>query len=390
MLVLFNQTTHLKGRIYYKGQKYNVEKEVLDACYPCCTACLDQPVDIGEKIPAVFNIDKRVIYPIDGYGRLNRFLDSCVIPNAETDLLLVCSTPYIFGVLPQWLLEKSRVVLLTMFEGTPLPKHWIEPMRKGAVAIITPSTFCKKLYQREKALKNTPIYVVPLYTKRFVNLKPKREDIFYFGMENAFIQGKQKGWDLIIRAFEELNLPNAKLILKSRNSHYAYNDHEWMDRARKNPNIEVILADFTDDEMVFKFYNRLDCFVFPSRGEGFGLPPLQAMGMGIPTILTNGHGMKDFAKYGIPVKVKHKKYPSYYVNRVIDSTSGIMWQEPDFEDLKKRMQYVYMNFEQEKQRAVEQIPLLQKKYSPQAFVAGLNRAVTHYEKNYANSVDSRL
>ena len=51
--------------------------------------------------------------------------------------------------------------------------------------------------------------------------------------------------------------------------------------------------------------------------------------------------------------------------------------------ISKQMQYVYMNFEKEKERAVSQIPELKKKYSPQAFVDGLNKAVTHYIKNYA-------
>lgn len=386
MKVIFHNTVHYKGRIFERGKTYEVEKEVLDSAYPCCTACLDQPIECGDKIQAAFNIDKRVIYPIDGYGRLNRFLDNAVIPDASSDIILSCSTPYIFGVLPELVTKGKKIALLTMFEGTPLPKHWVNVLSEKAAVIITPSTFCKKLYRKEKKLDNIPVYVVPLYTQHFKNLKEKRGDIFYFGMENAFIQGKQKGWDLLIEAFEALNLPNAKLILKSRLGHYAYNDHEWMDRAKKNPNIEVMLADLTDDEMIEMFYSRLDCFVFPSRGEGFGLPPLQAMGFGIPTILTNAHSMSDFAKYGIPVKVKHRKYPSYYVNRVLDSTSGIMWVEPSLDDLKKQMLYVYENWEKEKARALLQIPKLEKKYSPKAFVEGLNEAIIHYKKNYENSV----
>lgn len=39
----------------------------------------------------------------------------------------------------------------------------------------------------------------------------------------------------------------------------------------------------------------LDCFVFPSRGEGQGLPPLEAMSVGLPTIVTDATGLADFA-----------------------------------------------------------------------------------------------
>jgi hypothetical protein len=39
----------------------------------------------------------------------------------------------------------------------------------------------------------------------------------------------------------------------------------------------------------------MDCFISVSRGEGFGLMPLQAISAGIPTILSDAHGHREFS-----------------------------------------------------------------------------------------------
>jgi glycosyltransferase involved in cell wall biosynthesis len=45
-------------------------------------------------------------------------------------------------------------------------------------------------------------------------------------------------------------------------------------------------------------YRRADVFVSTSWGEGFGLPPLEAMACGIPVVLTDSGGVRDFARPG--------------------------------------------------------------------------------------------
>jgi glycosyltransferase involved in cell wall biosynthesis len=47
-----------------------------------------------------------------------------------------------------------------------------------------------------------------------------------------------------------------------------------------------------------EFYGRCDLFVFSSRGEGFGLPALEAMAVGCPVITTDSGGVRQFAEDG--------------------------------------------------------------------------------------------
>jgi len=46
------------------------------------------------------------------------------------------------------------------------------------------------------------------------------------------------------------------------------------------------------------FYGRCDVFVFSSRGEGFGLPALEAMASGCAVITTDSGGVRQFARDG--------------------------------------------------------------------------------------------
>ncbi|KAI9205474.1 uncharacterized protein BJ171DRAFT_598161 [Polychytrium aggregatum] len=45
---------------------------------------------------------------------------------------------------------------------------------------------------------------------------------------------------------------------------------------------------------IARFYHEADCFVFPSFSEGFGLTVLEAMATGLPVIVPEYSGMKDF------------------------------------------------------------------------------------------------
>lgn len=66
----------------------------------------------------------------------------------------------------------------------------------------------------------------------------------------------------------------------------------------------VILPGYIDDEHLAAIYGGATAFVFPSLGEGFGLPPLEAMACGAPVVCSNATSLPevcgDAARYFDP------------------------------------------------------------------------------------------
>ena len=54
----------------------------------------------------------------------------------------------------------------------------------------------------------------------------------------------------------------------------------------------------TSDATLRLLYQQCGVFVFPSRAEGFGLPPLEAMACGAPVVTTDCGGVRDYAVDG--------------------------------------------------------------------------------------------
>jgi glycosyltransferase involved in cell wall biosynthesis len=57
----------------------------------------------------------------------------------------------------------------------------------------------------------------------------------------------------------------------------------------------VFLEQFIPDEDLARFYNAAELFVFPSLFEGFGLPLVEALACGAPTVSSNAASMPEVA-----------------------------------------------------------------------------------------------
>jgi glycosyltransferase involved in cell wall biosynthesis len=87
-------------------------------------------------------------------------------------------------------------------------------------------------------------------------------------------------------------------------------------------------------------FTACDCLVHPYRGEGFGLPVLEAMACKVPVIVTAGGATDDFctAETGYLVQSRRKSF----VSKDIDFVGGSGWVlEPDALSLGELMRQVY-------------------------------------------------
>ncbi len=73
-------------------------------------------------------------------------------------------------------------------------------------------------------------------------------------------------------------------------------DRANLQRLRKQAGLaedELVLTGYVSDDDLVSLYNLATLFVFPSKYEGFGLPALEAMACGTPTIGSNGSSVPE-------------------------------------------------------------------------------------------------
>jgi glycosyltransferase involved in cell wall biosynthesis len=318
---------------------------------------MEKPVEVApiKRRTVSYKIDTVYGYAYDGYGNLMINLAKRVQSNELSHIKLDVGTPRnAVRYHPS-----QKVVLLTMFEADRIPDAWTESCNT-ADGIIVPSKWCKDVFIASGV--TVPIEVVNLAVENFNIVTPDTKP-FIFAHQNSFVDGDQKGWSLVIKAFKNLFRSTSpelvRLILKGREHCWA-NDDYYIRAVVDDPRIDVQLKTVSHAAFI-NWWNPINCFVFPSRGEGFGLPPVEAMAHGIPTIMTNAHSMTEFSKYGIPIGVRGN-CSCYYVGRVFHNGVG-NWVEPDLRELEAAMWDVYSNYAKYKAAAVANAEEIRKRFN---------------------------
>jgi glycosyltransferase involved in cell wall biosynthesis len=106
----------------------------------------------------------------------------------------------------------------------------------------------------------------------------------------------RKNIDLLIGAFAEcrrrLALPHVLALVGARGWQY-----ETLFSLVRRLQVEdhVRFAEFVPEEQLPLWYNGADLFAYPSAYEGFGLPVLEAMACGVPTITSASSALLELA-----------------------------------------------------------------------------------------------
>jgi glycosyltransferase involved in cell wall biosynthesis len=102
-----------------------------------------------------------------------------------------------------------------------------------------------------------------------------------------------------------------------------------------------------DDSIMPNFFKSFDCFVLPTRGEGFGLPLLESMACGVPTIGPAWGGNTEFMHNGNSFLIGGKVIPiaDHVFLRLQPQYNGQCWFDMDQDHLAEAIKYVYKNRE---------------------------------------------
>lgn len=250
--------------------------------------------------------------------------------------------------------SQGHWVVMQPWEWGSLPKNWVKVFSDLVDEIWVPSHYVRQVYF-SSGVPIEQVRVIP----NGVN-----SDIFHPGVKPMALSSKKrfkflfvggviyrKGIDILLEAYISAfhKSDNVSLIIKDMGGNSFYREKKFrkkidmLMRLKDVPEIIYIDKIFSENELA-GLYTACNALVHPYRGEGFGLPILEAMSCGIPPITTNGGACLDYCNEQscFLVKAEKKRLAEKRIAN-LETVKYPWFYEVNIDDLKCKMLYAYQH-----------------------------------------------
>jgi len=160
---------------------------------------------------------------------------------------------------------------------------------------------------------------------------------------------------------------------------------QLLQEARKGPypRVHFLHGAMSQAEIAALYrHPKIKAIVAPTKGEGFGLPLLEAAASGLPVIATNWSGHLDFLSLGkfIPLSYTLEEIHKSRIDGSI-FISGAQWALVDEEDFKKKVSKFRKSWLKPTEWAKELQPKIISNYSQDAINASYDQILGRYLKS---------
>jgi glycosyltransferase involved in cell wall biosynthesis len=239
----------------------------------------------------------------------------------------------------------ARTIGYTMFETTATPSEWTRSMNLCR-RLMVPSAHCIDAFRSRGV--TVPVDVVPQGVNPenwpVIDRSDKVGPFTFLIMGGLTYRKNPIG---AVRAFLAAfpHERDVRLLIKTRAGKIAGGFKSWIDQIPNDDRVQIIAENSTPRDMLM-YMGKADAFLWPSRGEGFGLPTVQAMSTGLPIIVADNSGMSQYCdgRYNYPIPCQEVKVPSQANGGYPDEWGDCgNWWEPDFASLVAAIREVYNN-----------------------------------------------
>lgn len=234
----------------------------------------------------------------------------------------------------------NRLWLFTMIESNKMSQEWVSAINSTYERVIVPSPD-QVQYLFDSGI-TIPVHYVSLGCDLFMPyLKPRTTPTNRpFTFLTYSYGDNRKGAELVVSAFLELygGDDSKRLVIKARDSYHV----QWMQTVSKQAQIEIVSGVISNAHWLH-LLETSDCFVFPSRAEGYGLPPREATLSQVPTIATRWLGLWDIDQWGYGIDVESLA-PVFFDDQT-NNAPDAKWAHPSMDSLKLHMQAVVDDYD---------------------------------------------
>ncbi len=358
-----NEIVHL---VYPLQRMYNVHLMQESECF-----CPGYPSSVAQTIDRMYLTD-------DMYVNEKLTSDEIAVWISHRD-------PGAYEAIRHLRRKPDYVIGRSMYEFTKMPKHHIEGANQHCDEIWVPAEWVRRMFI-SNGVKPDKLVIIPesvdvyFFDPTVSNkypLPPNEGDGFrtwcnhdfapeqrqHYKFFSNFKWEARKGWEILFEAYFTTftrKEPVSLYILThiwfpggpetygdKHNTTFLHEQVLNFARARLGvtslrsmPHFCFLAKDLEETAMV-EVYNSVDAFVMPTRGEGWGLPTIQAMAMGLPTISTNWGGQMEFMTQETSFLIELDGVEEIPFNSDYRWELGKKWAVPSLNDTKRHMRAVF-------------------------------------------------
>ena len=327
------------------------------------------------------------------FDSLRRYnADGKAMPYLDPDLIKIVSFLPLVNI-PKF----KHNVIYTMMESLKVNPTFVNNCNRFYNSCWTPTNYNANVFK--EAGLSIPVKVLPIGIDDMYQHENSIDNFFLnyqsfpqnapmepqgFKFISVFRWSFRKGFDVLIKSYlrEFKKKDNVSLILISRHAAMSHDkrfeeaiERDILNLIDKYGHIDSPPIYWCKDIMPMDFmpsmYRIGDCFVSTSRGEGFGIPMLEASKMGLPCILPNHTGFTDYAtnencfRYDVDRWVVCNDVPEWngWVTRDFSGQEFPLFGEDTVNEVSYLMRFVMDNPEMAKKRNEKLNEVIRTRYS---------------------------